>query len=541
MFAVQGAVMATCARAGNAAATAMRVEQLNGCVAGSAVRRPVQLHRFSSAEDQCDHVITGMAFNAFTEEEKRAISVRDITDTTIYEHGLPKDDGVMSLYLGSYSPSQLCKTCANPGGSMGQCTGHFGLITLAQPVYHPLWVNTFAVKFLHMFCFFCSWPIRTTEGMPCVSSAKKAIPLFLDQPVKKCCANPECGAAWQPAYEYKTSTAAPNKRQTGSAIHASWPSAACFSSPEEEAFARAPFTAKRALEILSNAPAEFVRDTLRMTSRPHDLCIIQSVLVPPTCIRPVTIVRNTKTEQDLTRTLVDIVKSNAAVLLSPTTERIAKLQRDVSVFLDRDVSGNGRKGRAVGPLKQRQSVMDRFGGGKKGRMRSNVMGRRVNNCARFVMGPDALMDIWKLRVPQTVAIRTTREEVVNQYNYEAMCACVRIGTSALGGAQFVVMNDGTRFNLKNLSAAATERVLQRIEYGCIVHRMLRSGDMVAFNRQPTLSKFSTMGHEVEVDEQGGKNTGRASTNVTEPYNLDFDGAHVCLFVVVVVVVVFICV
>ena len=204
-------------------------------------------------------------------------------------------------------------------------------------------------------------------------------------------------------------------------------------------------------------------------------------------------------------------------------ERINKLQQVVSAYVDRDVS-NTRARRTAGPQRQRQSLVDRFGGGKKGRMRSNMMGRRVNNCARFVIGPDALIDLWELRIPRSVAIETTREEVVGAHNFDEMCECIRIGTSGIGGAQYVIMNDGTRANLKNLTPAATERVLQRLEYGCTVHRMLVTSDIGVFNRQPSLSKHSIMGHNVLPDRQGGKNSGRFPANACKPYNADFDGS-----------------
>ena len=362
--------------------------------------------------------------------------------------------------------------------------------------------------------------------------------------------------------------------------------------------------ATRALQILSAIPAEYVTGVLKMQAVPHDLCILQSILVPPTCIRPVTVTRNTKTEQDLTRSLVDIVKANIVVdkmqqrlaansttplpttttyALPPTgsrpvratrskltggaaipsapsapsvpsvpsvqrgepdgrlsqplvtpapkpkptdtaklAESLTKLQQAVSAYIDRDVSSM-RKRRSTGPQRQRQSLVDRFGGGKKGRLRSNMMGRRVNNCARFVIGPDPLIDIWELRIPRSVAIETTREEIVGAHNFEAMCQCIRIGTSGLGGAQYVILNDGTRANLKNLTAAATEHVLQRLEYGCTVHRMLEAYDIGVFNRQPSLSKYSVMGHDLLPDHKGGRNSGRFPGNTCHPYNADFDG------------------
>jgi len=234
----------------SAAQIAQRVELLNEQVRAAQSRLPMQVprRRFQSSEDVSEYAITGLSFKPYSEEEKRAISVRNITDTTLYDHGLPRDDGVMSLYLGSYSPSQLCKTCANSGGSMGQCTGHFGLIPLHAPVYHPLWLTTFTMKFLHMACFFCSWPVREPARVP-ATTAKAAIAQVLAQPLLPCCQNPECRAAFQPTYE-GVDAKKETKRERGSGgssacgIRACWPSNATFESAEDEKFAKAPFTVR---------------------------------------------------------------------------------------------------------------------------------------------------------------------------------------------------------------------------------------------------------------------------------------------------------
>jgi hypothetical protein len=233
------------ARSASAHQIADRVEKLNAMVrAGNHHPSQLKRHRFSSSEDTSDYSITGIAFRAFSEEEKRALSVREITDTTLYEQGLPCDDAAMSLYLGSNSPSQLCKTCANAGGSMGQCTGHFGHIVLAAPVYHPCWLTLFTLKFLRMVCFWCSWPMHTYDGMH-AKAAKSALPQFLAQPRLKCCANPDCQAKWQPAYE--RTKWKPSKPRINRLVKTTWSAAAKFETPEEEAFAKMPFTVSSGL------------------------------------------------------------------------------------------------------------------------------------------------------------------------------------------------------------------------------------------------------------------------------------------------------
>ena len=54
----------------------------------------------------------------------------------------------------------------------------------------------------------------------------------------------------------------------------------------------------------------------------------------------------------------------------------------------------------------------------------------------------------------------------------------------------------------------------------IVERHINDGDIVLFNRQPSLHKMSIMGHRVRVLDYS---TFRLNLSCTTPYNADFDG------------------
>jgi DNA-directed RNA polymerase III subunit RPC1 len=60
----------------------------------------------------------------------------------------------------------------------------------------------------------------------------------------------------------------------------------------------------------------------------------------------------------------------------------------------------------------------------------------------------------------------------------------------------------------------------QLRMGDIVERHLRDGDIVIFNRQPSLHRISMMGFKVKVSE--GK-TLRFNECVCTPFNADFDG------------------
>lgn len=460
--------------------------------------------------DQDDHEIFAIRFKVFSDADREALQVREITDSTLYTNGVPNDNAPMSYYLGSTSASHVCKTCGNCGAS-GLCSGHYGIIRFPVPMYHPLWLSNWVVKFLRLACFFCSNPTVDVSSITATTSRRAIAQAIAARRLPEC---PVCNAKVQPSYT-----------RCEHEIVTSWPNNAEFADENERVFATSKFTSKRAAQILEGMPVFFVEDVLHMENTPKDLCILNSLLVGPTCIRPSIVKRNSKGEEDLTKTTCEIIKLKNVLAEDVTSHKAwSKLQIQLNLYHDKDMkSSSGRLQRAVGPMKPKRSLVARLGG-KGGRFRRTIFGKRLNNSARCVITPDPECDIWCLRVPLCIAMALTVATTVNARNRAEMEACVRIGMSGPGGAHVVVFSDGSKANLRShLNESALQNILQRMKPGSVVHRMLRTGDVVLFGRQPTLHKFSIMALEVIVDLVFGISTFRFNTLLCKPYNADFDG------------------
>jgi DNA-directed RNA polymerase II subunit RPB1 len=113
-------------------------------------------------------------------------------------------------------------------------------------------------------------------------------------------------------------------------------------------------------------------------------------------------------------------------------------------------------------------------------------------------------------------------EIVTKHNIQYLTQLVKNGTKIYPGANWVIKNtigrDGEErkqlFNLKYVSNPIA------LQVGDIVERHLVTGDIVIFNRQPSLHKLSMMGHEVHVIEDPNILTFRMNVSVTDPYNAD---------------------
>ncbi|CCM03706.1 uncharacterized protein FIBRA_05852 [Fibroporia radiculosa] len=250
--------------------------------------------------------------------------------------------------------------------------------------------------------------------------------------------------------------------------------------------------------------------------------ILTVMPVPPPPVRPSIAVDGgtMRSEDDLTYKLGDIIKASANVRRceqegAPAhviTEFEQLLQFHVATYMDNDIAGIPqalqKSGRPVKAIRARLK-------GKEGRLRGNLMGKRVDFSARTVITGDPNLDLDEVGVPKSIAMNLTFPERVTPYNIAYLQELVRNGPTTYPGARYVVRDTGERIDLRY-----NKRADAFLQYGWIVERHLRDGDFVLFNRQPSLHKMSMMSHRVKLMPYS---TFRLNLSVTPPYNADFDG------------------
>ncbi|EQD55950.1 DNA-directed RNA polymerase subunit A', partial [mine drainage metagenome] len=231
--------------------------------------------------------------------------------------------------------------------------------------------------------------------------------------------------------------------------------------------------------------------------------------VPPVQVRPsITLESGERSEDDLTHKLVDVLRINQRLrenrdMGAPqlvVEDLWELLQYHVTTYFDNQTSGippaRHRSGRPLKTLAQRLK-------GKDGRFRSNLSGKRVNFSARTVISPDPLLSINEVGIPFEVARGLTVPLHVTVQNQEVAKELVRRGPTpgpdAEGrfrcGVNYLIREDGQRIKVMEKNAeACAELVLP----GSIVERQLLDGDIVLFNRQPSLHRMSMMAHFVRI-------------------------------------------
>ncbi|GMI08152.1 hypothetical protein TrLO_g5004, partial [Triparma laevis f. longispina] len=398
------------------------------------------------------------------------------------------------------------------------CPGYFGHIQLATAVYHQGFIDM-VMKSLRCVCFHCSKLVGSTSNPFKVLQGKK---------IKKRKRRLEYmhnimrGKAGRPCDHCNRTQ--PKYVKNGLSIDVEH-------TDEQEVTGdrRQLLQASQVIDIFKKMSVDDVR-TIGLDdkwSKPEWLCV--SVLpVPPLHVRPQVSQGGGMSEDDLTIQLCNTIKSNIAlkdaidkgesqVVLE---QLIIHLQHQVAAFMDNELRGQlqitTRSGR---PLK---TLVGRLKG-KEGRIRGNLMGKRVNFSARTVITADPNLGIDQVGVPRSVAINLTVPDKVTSFNIKELQNLVNRGPDMHPGAKHIIRDDGTRIDLR----MASHKNDLLLKLGWVVERHLRDDDVVVFNRQPSLHKMSIMGHKAKVLDWS---TFRLNLSCTSPYNADFDGDEMNLHV-----------
>ena len=457
----------------------------------------------------------------------------------------PAPGGCLDPRLGVSDKVSTCATCKR---KLVDCAGHFGYIRLALPVFHIGYLRH-TLHLLHCVCKTCSRVLlddserdqflaKMRNPMTDVL-AKTAILKKVIEKCKKSKQCPYCGAVngtvkkitGAPTLKIvhekfkgrhsedeleklmdNLSTAMDHNKDLVSVMNSSTP-------PIDD------LLPTKVLEIFKRIPDEDceVMWLDPMIGRPENL-ILESILVPPVPIRPSVKMEfgGGSNEDDLTVKLQEILDINTALELAltkgPHTRTIMEewdfLQLQVAQYFNGETPGLQRP---IGS-KPMRGLCQRLKG-KQGRFRGNLSGKRVDFSARTVISPDPNLRVNEVGVPKKVAMTMTYPERVSRYNKKKLQERVRNGPHVHPGANLIRMGDAQGF-VKSLAFGDREKIARSLRDGDIVERHMEDGDIVLFNRQPSLHKVSIMAHRAKVMEW---RTFRFNTCVCAPYNADFDG------------------
>ncbi|CAI5487643.1 unnamed protein product, partial [Closterium sp. Naga37s-1] len=459
-----------------------------------------------------------------------------ISERSLYQlpERKPTPFGVLDPRLGTTSKKGECSTC---NGTLQDCAGHFGYIRLELPVYH---MGYFKVILLIMQCICknCGRILLSDEERrqwlkkfrhPRVEVLqKKAMVKRVSERCKRTRMCHYCGDH-NGSVKKLTGTLKLSHDKYGKDMDAKDDVVRRMEAAVEANKEIAQHSSKVADDLnpvrvlwLMERMLDEDCELLDLYYRPERL-IVTHLSVPPVAIRPSVVMESAagSNEDDATMKLAVIIEVNSALRLGiqkglPMPNLVENwdfLQLQVGLYINSELPGLPL---AAQPTKPTRGFVQRLKG-KQGRFRQNLSGKRVDFSGRTVISPDPNLKISEVAVPMHMAQLLTFPEAVSRHNIHKLRQLVINGTAKYPGANFVLYPNGNKWFLKY---GDRRRVAAELKYGDIVERHLEDGDMVLFNRQPSLHRMSIMCHRARVMPW---KTLRFNESVCNPYNADFDG------------------
>ncbi|XP_073269578.1 DNA-directed RNA polymerase III subunit 1-like isoform X1 [Primulina huaijiensis] len=493
----------------------------------------IQFTKQPYIEDVGPRRIESIQFSTFSNTEIVKAAEVEVSLGVYYDpNRKPIVNGLLDPHMGPANKDGSCKTC---DGNFRECPGHCGYLALALPVYNVGYLSTI-VDILKCICKKCSrilleeklrQEFLTKMRSPKLDLLKKNE--VMKQVVKKCNALAgskkahkcsRCGhingmvkrASMRIQLDRVKVDSYMDECQSALSHTKDFKGNISISSTLD------PRIVHHLLKNMLNEDCEL----LHLNDRPEKF-MITNILVPPISIRPSVFVDGGRqsNENDITERLKRIIQANASLrqeieetsLYSKNMTSWEDLQMEVAQYINSEVRGMTSYMNAAKPL---SGFVQRLKG-KQGRFRGNLSGKRVEYTGRTVISPDPNLKINEVAIPILMARILTYPERVSHHNIEKLRQCVRNGPNKYPGAKFIRQPDGTEISLM---FSSRKRHADELNYGYIVDRHLEDGDIVLFNRQPSLHRMSIMCHRAKIMPW---RTLRFNESVCNPYNADFDG------------------
>lgn len=441
--------------------------------------------------------IFDLAFYVQSSEEALLDSNVHITNKEIMKADIPATDGLYDPHMGTTDFAWNCHTCGN---RKTLCPGHFGSIDLRYPVKSPMFRDEL-LKWLKVICYHCGELVADlkTKVAPDkrLSELSKSI-----KNVKECvyCGNKHL----QVVKDKKRPFIFMRQSEDGKKI-----------------ISREEFYNHKIQEVL-----ERVRDdvVIKMGKPPRSHpknFILRSIPAPPNTIRPdIKRIGGTRSSNSdttsLMKAIVEINENLPEVI--PPDEQLTQTLKDAYALLDMSYfsmvkGGGGGDSKLVTNTSKPPVAIAEHLPKKQGRIRRNLMGKRVEYMIRSVITGDSRLKIHEVGVPMIHAQDLEVPEVVTKRNRDRLMQYFINKDKAYPGCKHIIKkSDGGTYRIDLVDPN------YQLQDGDTVMRDMIDGDYLLFNRQPSLLFSNIAGMRVVVMQTG--DTLRINPSICNFYNAD---------------------
>lgn len=406
-----------------------------------------------------------------TEEIIASLSVVDITNpmTTVE---FAENNTLFDTRMGAFRnvPCGHCKK------SFRECPGHHGRIKLSKPCVNSRFIDTVLKKILSLYCFECFQRLPDCECSIDVEGKHK-IRKKRDPSCIKIVKINKMANGFRHLQGLKYTFAWSNRVEHYN------------DNDGDDRTKPVYLTIEELYERIKKVPREVYLNDFPTYTNYKDLtepAFLHYLLVLPTTSRPPNMSSGEWKADSISRLYVNVLKKNINLamkshVVSPelVTEYHYQLQNSIDILFDIKNTNSKLRVNVIqgGGLRQRID-------GKEGRLRLNLMGKRVEFSARTVLSGDPRLGVNEVGIPRRIADDLSVPVLITRYNlHKFSYEDKRI--------KYVIKKDGRRYDTKIFKN-------YRLEVGDTVERCLVNGDLVAVNRQPTLHRGSILACYVRI-------------------------------------------
>jgi len=471
-------------------------------------------------------VLDSVTYGAMTREKMEKISVCKITK--ILPKGKVTDTDFTSddHRLGSLENNSLCGSC---GKTNDECPGHYSMIELPKKYIHPLFREP-AIRVCQSFCWRCFEPLMNRDIIKDVqlSGYQKLTYIAkestsIDHPQGTCQKHQESIYPYfkNPIFKTGTGPRTLKGKVVGTPTAGTKDSVDIFSqiktgSGRNVNLQDYVITPEMVYSMFSNISdgdiklmgfeGYFKGSQWVWNSHPINYIIDFIPVIPPSA-RPYVKREGVRKDDFITKFYDDVITETQKYFREGEGHEnyLAKILFYYSHIIDN--SDKAYKKAASDVIK---SFKDRLVG-KTELIRGSLMGKRSEFTGRTVLGPNGGLEFGEIAPPAIMKSTLTIPENVTKYNIDFIRKL-----SADDEIRCLIPKRGKLAGRK----LKFKKEKHEIKIGDIVERDSRDGDVIIFNRAPTLQKQSMCGYKCKF--QNKLSIGIHITSTTG-HNADFDG------------------
>jgi len=414
------------------------------------------------------------------DEDNRKDSHVNVVSQDLFRNNLPHPGGIYDAHMGTTDISWPCATCFH---KKKWCPGHSGVINLNYPVLSPLFLKDIS-KWLKVICFNCGKLLIPYSRLPV--SQKNILGEYV-KIMRTKDKNVEC-VHCQAIHPHLV-----KDRNDNVTLITEW-----YNKETKKLEKSITLYPHKIAAIFDKISDQTVIEMGKLVICHPRKLVLSALRAPPNPIRPdmKKIGGGRSKNNDVTVLLQAVIKINESipsVIPKIIDENLSNQINLINLAVFELIKGSSATSskRSISTAGNRQLVaISKRLPRKPGRIRRNLMGRRVNYMARSFITCDPYRKLDEVGVPFSIAQNIHIPETVQEYNRKEMEIYFMNGVDRYPGCKQV----------KKFSTGKTHWIGRinketfTLELGDIIYRNLVDGDIADFNRQPSLqvSNISAM-------------------------------------------------